>query len=265
MTTAADIIQAAFREGNIIPVGAQPSTAEQSEALSKLNRYIAGVFGEEMGENFVDWRAPAPQRTAPLASTFPQFPVGSEFGSYLPEAPGINVYPYPPTNSRIIFGRVNITVYFPNAPEDGARMALVSGSGAGDGGLTGSTIVLDGNGGFIQDPVTNAIAPTQIYVDPVPRQQWMYRADLATWIAVKTLALTDAIPFPFEMDDLWVCLLAIRIAPSYGKVVSGDTKQQAALMLKKLKARYRQSQRTVYGSTDFPDSLQAYINGRWFP
>src|SRR5579864_8645241 len=138
MTLASAIIQSAYREGNLIPVGTSPTTAESTEALERLNRYVQGVYGDMLGENMMDWDAPAPQRTAPVASNYPQAPYPTDtlfgFGNPLSADPNGNIWPFPPANSRIVFGGVTPTVYFPEAPLDGARMAIVQGSGAGDSG-----------------------------------------------------------------------------------------------------------------------------------
>lgn len=134
MTTATVLIQAAFREGNLIAAGASPTTAEQTEALPALQRLIDGIFGFEMGEELTDWLVPAPQRTAPSAARYPQGPLVWN----LNQNSSGNIWPYPPTNRRIVFGSVTNTVYFPEAPLDGSRMALLQGSGLGDAGAPGT-------------------------------------------------------------------------------------------------------------------------------
>lgn len=262
-TQATSLITDAYREGNITAVGATPSVAQQTEALALLNRFIQGVFGDEMGEELTDWLVPAPQRTASEAANYPQLPYpqgldGIALTSPLANSPTLNVYPYPPSNSRIVFGSVANTVWFPEQPNDGARMSVVQGSGAGDGGVGGATLTLDGNGRTIEGQ------NTQAYNQPVAGRQWLYRADLGDWKAVLQLGLIDTCPFPFELDDLWITMLAIRLAPRYNKVVQKDTMDRAAMMLKKLKIRYRQTGNTVYGSTEFPRALESFIAGNWF-
>lgn len=388
MTKATDIITSAFREGNIIPVGGTPTTAEQTEGLERLNRLIQGLYGAEMGENLIDWLVPAPQRTATVAANFPQLPypvdtAGDIFPLPFASDPTNEIYPYPPKNSRIVYGNVTNTVFFPEQPEDGTRMALVPGSGAGDtgvsgaatgtltqtllpvnaatvtiattdgstpavytwktviasafdvligasvaasllnlaaainltdgqgstygsnttqnhdvsatvdqetgkltvtallpgtggnslastttdahgtwtaatlaGGTNGAILTLDGNGRTIEG------ANTQQYMAPLKARQWLYRADLGDWQAVIDMQLADQMPFPSELDDLFICLLAIRMAPRFNKTVAQDTRDTALRMLKTFKARYRQSGVTVYGSSDAPRSLQSYISGR---
>jgi hypothetical protein len=134
MTTATVLIQAAYREGNLLAAGASPTSAELTEALPALQRVVDGIFGFEMGEELTDWLVPAPQRTAPVASRYPQGPLVWN----LNQPCSGNIWPYPPTNQRIVFGSVTNTVYFPEAPLDGSRMGLVQGSGLGDMGTPGT-------------------------------------------------------------------------------------------------------------------------------
>ena len=267
MTLASAIIQSAFREGNILPVGKSPTTDEQTEALERLNRYVKGVFGYEMGENFADWMVPAPQRTAPLAANYPQMPLPQDtLGSIMPlpygNDPTSVIYRYPPANSRIVWGLRDETAFFPELPSDGARMSFACGSGAGDSGATGQVLTLDGNGRTIEGQdqlLITATTPTL----PAPRE-WLYRADLAGWVAVTDMALTDQLPFPPDFDDLWIAALAIRLAPRYEKQVHPATVDCFKNMMTKLKARYRQAGTTQYNSGDMPRSLQSYISGRWW-
>lgn len=270
-TTASTIITAAFRESNLIPVGKQPTTDEQTEALPRLNAYIQGVYGYELGEFEMDWQIPAPQRTASIAANYPQLPFPSDTSGDiwpLPNAtdPSQAIYSYPPKNSRIIFGGVTQTCWFPEAPEPGTRMAVLSGSGAGDMGVSGAVLTLDGNGRNF-NTLGDGLGTTTSTVDFTwngPNQRWIYRDDLGMWVPIQELALTDVLPFPQEFDDLWICLLAIRLAPRYGKTTAPETEKIGMDSMKRLKARYRQSAPTVYGSSDFPRSLQSYISGRWW-
>lgn len=257
MTTATEIIQNAYREGNILPVGTSPGVNETTEALARLNNLIVAVFGTEMGENLVDWLVPSPQRTAPTAANFPQGPqtIFDDSGSLAGNSNA--VWPYPPKNSRIIYGSVASTVYFPEAPDDGSRMAIVQGSGAGDSGTAGAVLTLDGNGRTIEG------VNTQAYPSPVTGRSWFYRADLADWRALEPLEAADDMIFPPEFDDLWITMLAIRLAPRYGKVVAAETVAINKSMLSKFSNRYMQSQVTVYGSQNIPNSDQSYLNGNW--
>lgn len=268
MTIASALVSQAFREGNLIPIGTAPNAAEAAEGLVLLNNYIFSVFGYEMGEELTDWQVPAPQRTSPVAANYPQLPFPTDIGGNifpLPFGPTTSqaIYPFPPPNSRIVFGGWAVVgpgfkVYFPEQPNDGARMALIQGSGAGDMGVAGSQIVLDGNGRTIET------ANTKTYTDPVAARAWLYRADLGDWKAVLPLAAGDDCPFPPELDDLWITRVSMRLAPRFGKPVMSETQATSIMMMKTLKTRYRQAGVTVYGSQDFPRALSSYISGKWW-
>lgn len=261
MTTATKLIQAAYREGNLIPAGKLPTTDEQTEALEGLNRYVNGIFGFEMGENLWDWQFPRPQRTGVVPTSFPQLPIADWAGGVLNTA----LAPYPPRNTRIVWGEVTETIYFDDKPEAGSRMALVQGSGAGDGGAPGTILTIDGNGRYIQDP-TSLQMQTQVEVtSPVLTPlQWFYRDDIGCWVVCQDMAMADECPFPKEFDDFFICALAKRLAPRYNKVTANETIETAKVTLARLKARYRQSAPTVYGSENFPRTSQSYITGSWW-
>lgn len=266
MTTITSIITDAYREGNLIAAGASPTTTEQNEALRIVQRFVDGVFGEEMGENLVDWLVPVPQRTAPVAANFPQLPYPQGADGYLLGTPAAAVGSfafYPPKNSRLIFGGVTGAAYFPEAPDDGSRMAVVQGSGAGDSGVVGAVLTLNGNGRTIEAVNTKTFTFASPATAPV---QWLYRADLGDWAKVSSsLALSDQMPFPQDLDDLWVCMVSMRLSPRYGKTISDDTARTAARMMKKLKAKYRQAGITVYKAGDIPNSFQSYAaNWDWW-
>lgn len=260
MTTAIKLIQSAYREGNLIAAGSQPTTAEQVEALELLNEFVNGIFGFEMGENMWDWLFPAPQRTGQVASTYPQLPVPDYVG------PLYNQYlaPYPPKNTRVVWGEVEGTMYFPDKPEPGTRMAVVQGSGAGDNGQPGAVLTIDGNGRLIQDPADMMFKTQVLLTGPLDPNQWFYREDLAMWILCQDMELEDECPFPKECNEFFICALAKRLAPRYGKITAAETVETAKRTLTRLKARYRQSAPTVYGAENFPRTGQSYITGSWW-
>lgn len=264
MTTAASIIQAAYREGNLIPVGKNPTDDESTEALAAYNRLVVGILGYKMGENLADWLVPQPQRTSPVSSNYPQFP---SFPTYQSSA----VFTNPPNNRRIVWGGTDQTVYFPQKPNDGAQLALVQASGAGDGSNTGDTLIFDGNGYFIEDPADNTFK-TQVTFEfnsgagntPLAPQRWFFRADLAQWVLVLGIEEMDQHPYPFEFDDFFICALSKRLAPRYNKIVAQETINTALQTESAFLARYRQPTDTVYGSDQIPRSYQSYIAGQWW-
>lgn len=239
MTTAAEIVQRAYRQDNIIPIGRDPTDDEQAEALVRLNAFIATLFGHELGEKFSDWTVPPPQRNAPVAQRYPQAPAANDLPS--------DVWPYPPANSRLTCSITTLTtIYFPEKPEDGALMALV------DIGMS-ATLTINGNGRLIEGATTRAVLSTDADDGQL---KWMYRADLGEWIAITVLEAADDVPFPLEFEDLLVCGTAIRIAPAN----KGAPKETTAACyndgLVKLKARYRQTVNQVGGGADIPRSAQ---------
>lgn len=246
MTLASAIIQSAYREGNLLPAGTTGTTAQNAEALDRLNRFVRSLYGNDMGENLADWLAPSPQRTAPVAANYPQFPLACDLPS--------SVTPYPPKNSRIVYGATqSSTAYFPEAPDDGSRMGAICAAGAVD----ATTLTLDGNGRTIEG------AATLVLTAPFTPKRWLYRADLGDWTLIADLAESDEMPFSDDMDDLFITGLAIRLAPGYDKQVGAETVSTFKTMLAKFRARYRQAGTTVFGSQDFPRSLQSYAAGSW--
>lgn len=269
MTLASDIIRRGFREDNLIPIGRQPKTEELTEGLELLNAFMLSVYGYELGENMEDWVAPQPQRTAPVAANFPQlpYPLSSDYmanPSPIADDYSLNIYPFPPPNSRIVWGGNPLTVYMPEAPRPGSRIALVQGSGAANSqAVPGAQLVLDGNGRRIELPDGSGVADTLTLVNPVDPVKWFYRDDLAHWKVIRPVALTDDIPYPPEYDDLWIGALSIRLAPRYNKTVSQDTKNNTARMLAKMRTEFRQVSPTVYKADDIPRALESYVSGRW--
>lgn len=260
MTTARALITSAYREGNLIAIGATPNENEIAEALPRLNRYVRGVFGYEMGEQLLDWTVPAPQRTANVAANYPQAPYPTSTDMNVLAFPlatdaSLSITPYPPKNSRLVWGgKSDMKVFFPEAPDDGSRMGVVASSQAD----AAKVLTLDGNGHLVEG------LPTIPQPTPVVPREWLYRADLGDWKRVTDMLIDGECPFPPEHDDLWICLLAVRLAPRYSKTISQETQAIAAVALKRLKTRYRQSSNTVYGSFEFPRSLQSYISGQWW-
>jgi hypothetical protein len=261
-TPVATIVNDALRETNIVPIAAvgttKATTNEQTEALGRLNAFVKSVYGYEMGEELSDWLVPAPQRTAAVAANFPQLPYPQDQDNIFPSAvdPDIDVWQYPPKNSRIVFGGTTTTAWFPERPDDGSRMALMQGSGAGDGGAPGAVLTLDGNGRTING------ANTATFTDPVTPTAWLYRADLGDWQPVVDLTLVSNMAFPPETDDYFTLALAIRLAPRFGKQVSAETTAAFKRAESRFRAKYRQAGTTTFGATDIPRSLQSYISGR---
>lgn len=247
---ASEIVQAAFRENNLIAIGATPTTNELAEGLSRLNSFLDALFGHELGELVCDWPVPPPQRTAPVTANYPLAPGGSSWAD-LPT----DVWPYPPANVRLMVSNtVLTTVYFQNMPGDGARMELI------DLGMS-AVLTLDGNGRLIEDSPTRTVAVGEADLDPLV---WLYRADLGNWIAIADLELFDDSPLPAAFDDLLITGTNLRLCPTQGKQPQPATVTTYADQLKKLKARYRQQMPMLTSRGEATPSRQTF-NGRYEP
>jgi hypothetical protein len=234
-----EIITAAFREGNLIPVGTDPTAAERAEALGRFNNFVAALFGFELGELLTDWTVPPPQRNAPVAAQYPLAPAAHDLPS--------DVWPYPPSNTRLLFASANnLMVYLQQNPHDGAQMAYV------DVGQLGGVLTLNGNGRLVDGTSTLVLSadPTRLF----------YRADLADWIVLATLAETDSSPLPAEFDDLLITGLSIRLSPRFGNDPREGTVATYTSMRTKLIARYRQPTAALGNAADTPRTQQSYID-----
>jgi hypothetical protein len=236
MTLASTIIAAAFRENNLIPIGTSPTTAEAAEGLTVLNNVVLTLFGNELGEQLRDWPIFPPQRTASVASRYPQAPQNDDLPS--------SVWPYPPANSRLVCTNTSaVTVYFPEAPSDGARMAyLPVGSPA--------TVTFDGNGRYIDGAAStdSTIVTTAT--------TWLYRADTGSWTTLATLTAGASMPLPAEFDDYFICATNIRLCPRFDKQPQPATLAILKDAKNKIAARYRQEVTWIGGGADLPLTLQ---------
>jgi len=242
MTAASDIIAQAFREANITPIGREPTTAEQNEALPRLNNFISWLFGSKLGEFVMDWPVP-PTRTAPVAARYPLRPQNTA----LPR----DVWPYPPNNVRLVLGNdAAQTVYLPFRPNPGARLAVA------DAGAT-AAVTIDANGRRIEGAATVSVEAAD-----APRE-WFYREDLGSWQRVSALALTDDSPLPAEFDDLLITALAKRLAPRFGQEVLRSTQEVYADTLRKIDRRYAQYMPVDGGFDPVLMSKQAHDQEWW--
>lgn len=221
MTAASTIITRAFRQENLIATGASETTAEQTEALALLNALISQIIGFDLGELVYDFPIPW-TNTAPYEQENPRDP-------YDDTKTG-NANKQPPNNSRIV-GKITsaTTVYFPQWPNDGSRIAFT------DVGSTSSSLTLDGNGRQIESAATITIDPTS-----VTEREWFYRADLGSWERVTTLATGDNVPFPLKYDLMLETGLAILLCPRHSREPSATTQSIYNSLRAKFKAQYKQ-------------------------
>lgn len=206
MTILSDIIQQAYRDANLVPIGTDTTTtAEKAEALKRLQVIILSVLGQEMGEGLQS------------------FPIGDNnvTTSWVPTVPS-----YIPLNTRLVCNLTAAqTVYLHPDPQDGSRVALVDASGN----FATYNLTLDGNGRTIDGSATD------VRDTDSETAQWFYRADLGDWTPVEPLVAADEMPFPVEFDDLFIIMLAMRLNPRNAQVVS----QESATMMERSRAQFR--------------------------
>lgn len=217
MTLVSQIITDAFRQGNLLAVGASPTSNQSVEALRYLNRLVKSVFGHELGEALV------------------AVPVGRQNLVRPAGYPGYNTTPggdwFVPKNSRLVFNLTEaVSIYLHPAPNDGSRFGVVDSSGN----LSTYPATIYGNGQTIEDT-----ASLVLNTDDLARE-WFYRADLADWMRLSPLEEDDTFPFPEEFDDFFITMLAVRLNPAYGITIDNQSTATLARSERQLKARYAQ-------------------------
>lgn len=241
MTTIGTIVGRAFREGNLIPIGTDPTAAELAEGVAALNGFVTALYGFDLGVELTDWPVPPPQRSAPVAAQYPLAPPRAD----LPSA----VWPYPPVNTRLTVSIATATtVYLPEKPNDGARMAVV------DVGAS-ATLTLNANGRKINSATTATFAAGASAVE------YFYRADLGMWKTIATLVEADENPLPAKYDDLLICGTSMRLAPRFGKTSAAETIGVYGARLKSAKLQYKQPTPALVSIGELVRSTQSYQTG----
>lgn len=206
MTTAAELIKAAYRESNLISINATVSSAQQTEALTLLNGLIPATIGNEVGDELRDLM---------IGGTYDQSGIAAD---WLPE------------NARLVLNMEGASTFklHPN-PYDGQRLAIVDAASN----LATYNLTIDGNGRRIEN-ATSYVASTNGLA-----REWLYRADTANWVNISSLAASDNMPLPREFDDYFRILLAMRLNPAYGQNLQPHSAQWLQEQANRLEARYR--------------------------
>lgn len=218
MTTVASIIQSALRETNLIPLGGTPTQMQEDEAFSLLSTIVAGVVGNEMGENMNPF---------PLGQDNIVSPKGYPW--WQNNLPG-NLFLQ--TNTRVM---CNLTgdgfINLHPRPHDGARMGIVDVAGNFD----VNELTIYGNGRMIEGEAE------MTYNTAGEQRQWIYREDLGNWVVVTPLDPMGDMPFPPEFDDMFIIKLAMRLNPRYGQVMHPASVEALKEGQTKFSARYSQT------------------------
>jgi len=214
MALVSQIITDAFRENNLIMAGASETATQQTEALRLLNRLVASVMGNEVGENLA------------------QVPVGTAGYNQVPEDAVASIWQYPPINSMLACNLTSAqTIYLPSSPSDGAQIGVQDIRSN----FNTYNLTLDGNGREIESAATLVLSTASLV------RKWFYRADLGNWARLATLVAGDTFPFPEEYEDLFVIMLAVRLSPRYGPAMAPASQAAFKRSYTAFIARYVQS------------------------
>lgn len=214
MTTTLEIITQAYREGNINGISVVPTDPQKAEGLARLNAVISSVLGFEVGEELTDWYVGTENVQADPVISWPE-----------------SRWTRPVDNVRLLLNAGTAqTLFLPSKPSDGARIQAISLLGNAD------TVVytLDANGMHIEGASSLVLTEADL-----PRV-WFFRADLANWVPIASLAIDDEMPYPSEFDDCFITMLAMRLNPRYGRTMDGQSGSWMERSLRQLRARYRQ-------------------------
>lgn len=241
MTLVSSIITDAYRESNMLPLGAALPANKLAEALRLYNALITSIYGGLAGEQLNDW---------PLG-TFNRDPNGNEL--ILPYTP--DQLANPALNRRLIAtSLVAMTVWLDPNPQAGARMGIADPFGR----LAAFPITINANGRTIEGN------PTLLLNVNSTSRSWLYRSDLAAWMKITDLLSTDENPFPARFDNMFVILLAMRINPRYGRTLDPQSVATLKQNKQEFEAFYLQS-----ANLDASDDLswpfmsrQSYVSGR---
>ena len=247
MTLVSSILLDAYRESNLVSAAtAVLDSTRQAEALRRFTSIMAATIGWDAGENLKQW------------------PVGTTGYTDPPDCLRADIWRYPPINSRMVLNlSVADTIYLPENPSDGARVAVQDLGGN----LATYNLTLNGNGRLIEAVRTLVLSTNSL------NRTWLYRADLGDWKRITTLVAGDDLPFPVEFDDMFIILLAMRLNPRYGRKMDVQTVTYLKRMQAMFSARYAQSENlsiksdlspgrmSEQGYSSFPDADDAILYG----
>lgn len=215
MATLQNIIDAAYRERQVVDIDTLPTTAQSAEALVLLRGIISRAIVQK------------PQSIVTLG-TKPKTGVKSsqrDFTPYLNDAAmPQNVYVHANLEAPA-------TVLMPFNAGDGARLVFVDVAGN----FATTPLTLNGNGSLVDAADSKVLDTNGIRAD------FMYRRDLAEWRSVAPLLSSSVMPFPEEYDDMFVLMLSARILSRYGREIDGASSGLLEEMRDRFSAQYRRT------------------------
>lgn len=214
MTLVSLIITDSLRESNLIALGSDADPAQGAEAFRLLNRVVASVFGNEVGENLTDWPIP---------------------GAY-----GVVTTPWAqwlPPDLRLILGPTagEQTFTLNPYPQNGDRLQLID---AGSGFAANPVTLVPGAAKF-EGSNSNFVADEDGF-----NRTWLYRDDLADWVQILPLDAAGEFPFPEAFDDAFIGMLATRLNPRYERELSAESRISLQRSMSQLRAFYSRTRNT---------------------
>lgn len=207
MSLVSDIITAAYRETNLIPLANVPNANQIAETLPLLNTLVLSTVGHEAGDRLHDLT---------IGGTYDE----SDYANN-----------WVPVNARLVLNLsapIN-TLYLDPNPKTGQRAAFVD----VDNNLATYPLTINGNGRNIE---TLAAVTLNVSGD---KREWLYRGDIGNWVKITSLVSTDQFPFPADFDDFFTTMLALRINPRYGQSIAPETGEILKRAKRNLVSRYR--------------------------
>jgi hypothetical protein len=237
MTLVSQIITDAYRETNLVPLGATISSNMQTEALNRLNSLVMSVVGNE------------------VADGLSELAIGGDFDQTEFATTEVGI----PDNVRVMLNLSSATsLDLDPMPFDGQRLAVVDVSGT----LGTYNLTLSGNGRNIEGASSLTLNTNSL------TRQWLYRSDTGNWAKLTDLITSDQLPFPEEFDDFFIISLAARLNPRYGQTL--DPASQLLLfsvLVLSLRARYHSFKQILSPDLDVRfDGLnnpRAYYSRYW--
>lgn len=215
LRTIRDLIKAAFRESGSIPVGEEPEYANFEEARDKLQALFDHVLKNGIGTNLAEISYGTEGMTTPEAKAY-------DYSSEIDRT-------FAPENVRLMCNLSSSkVVYLPPNPCDGARFAVIDVQGN----FATNNLTINGNGRKIE----NALSVT-LSTDG-DNKQWFYRKDLGGWQLLSDITVDGNSPFPREFDELFVTMLALRLAPRNGLATAPETVSTLTEGMRAFRARY---------------------------
>lgn len=213
MTTAREIIKQAYRESNVLIIGATPTDDQNDEGLAKLNALISSALGFTAGEGYTHW------------------PVGTEGVDEINAGWSSTDWSMPPVNVRMMVTTTEEqTITLPPFPNNGARIAVIDVTETGG----SRNMTIEGNGRLIEGAASITFDLEDV------NMEWLYRDDIATWVLLASLDIDDDMPFPIRYDQFFETRLAMRFNPRYGRTMDQQTLAVLNEASNQLKAEFRQ-------------------------